>query len=643
MFTRNARWILLTIVLILFPVVPGQAQTQDPRKPVRLSVDMREATKHIFHAKLVFPVAAGPLTLVYPKWIPGEHSPVGPIVNLTGLTFRAGGKEIEWRRDDVDMFAFHCQIPPGMNELEVSLDYVSPSSVSGGRENPSATAQLAILNWYTVLLYPQGARSDDLTYTASLQLPAGWKHGTALPVTSETGETIDFQPTNLTTLVDSPVLMGAHIRVIDLSPGQTPAHHIHIAAETESGLEVTGDLVHQWKQLVAETGALFGARHYRHYDFLLTESDNVETDGVEHHESSDNRVPGRTFQDPNISDAMTDLLPHEFTHSWNGKYRRPAGLATPNYQEPMKGGLLWVYEGMTQYYGTILSARMGTWTPERLRENLAWVAAYLDQRKGRTWRNLEDTAVTAELLYASPEEYRTWRRDTDYYDEGTLIWLEADTIIRQVTKGKKSLDDFCRKFEGGENTGPKIVPYTFEDVVAAMQEIAPYDWREFFTQRVQTHGPGAPLGGLENSGWKLIFTDTPNESREASEVAMHLTDVQFSLGFLARDTGGENGDEVIDVIPGSPAAQAGIAPGMKLVAVNGRRWNPDDLHAAIRQAHEKHEMIELLIENEDFFRTYRVDYQGGERHPHLERINAKPDLLSEIAKMKAAPVPVTRD
>jgi len=641
MFTRICCWILLAIASFSLSTVPAQAQ--DPRKPVRLNVDMRDATKHIFHAKLVFPVAAGPLTLVYPKWIPGEHSPVGPIVNLTGLFFRAGGKEIEWRRDDVDMFAFHCQIPAGVNELEVSLDYISPSSVSGGRENPSATAQLAILNWYTVLLYPQGAKSDDLTYTASLQVPAGWKHGTALPVASETSEAIEFQPASLTTLVDSPVLMGAHMRVIDLSPGQTPAHHIHIAAETESGLEVTGDLVHQWKQLVAETGALFGARHYRHYDFLLTESDNVETDGVEHHESSDNRVPGRTFQDPNISDAMTDLLPHEFTHSWNGKYRRPAGLATPNYQEPMKGGLLWVYEGMTQYYGTILSARMGTWTPERLRENLAWVAAYLDQRKGRTWRDLEDTAVAAQLLYASPEEYRTWRRDTDYYDEGTLIWLEADTIIRQVTKGKKSLDDFCRKFEGGENTGPKILPYTFDDVVAGMQEIAPYDWREFFTQRVQTHGPGAPLGGLENSGWKLIFTDTPNESREASEVAMHLTDVQFSLGFLVRDPGGENGDEVIDVIPGSPAAQAGIAPGMKLVAVNGRRWNPDDLHAAIRQAHEKREIIELLIENEDFFRTYRVDYQGGERHPHLERISGKPDLLSDIAKMKAAPVPVTRD
>lgn len=641
MFKRISWSILLTILPILCFSISSMAQ--DARKPVRLIVDLREATKHIFHARLTIPVTPGPLTLVYPKWIPGEHSPVGPIVDLTGLIFRTGGKEIPWRRDDVDMFAFHCQIPTGPSELEVSLDYISPSGPSAGRENPSATAQLAILNWYTVLLYPKGTNSNDLTYAASLQMPAGWKYGTALPVARENGEEIAFQPASLTTLVDSPVLMGAHMRTIDLSRGQQPQHYIHLAAETESGLEVTPELVQQWRQLVAETGALFGARHYRRYDFLLTESDNMETDGVEHHESSDDRVPGRTFQDPNVADAMTDLLPHEFTHSWNGKYRRPAGLATPNYQEPMKGDLLWVYEGMTQYYGTILSARIGSWTPERLRENLAWVGAYLDQRKGRIWRNLEDTAVSAQLLYGSPDEYKTWRRDTDYYDEGTLIWLEADTVIRQETKGKKSLDDFCRKFEGGENTGPIIVPYTFDDVVAALEDIVAYDWRTFFTQRLQTHGPGAPLGGLENSGWKLVYSDTPNDSRAAGEIAMHLTDVQFSLGFLVRDPGGENGDEVIDVIPGSPAAQAGVAPGMKLVAVNGRRWSPDELHAAIRQAKGGHEPIELLIENEDFFRTYKVDYHAGERFPHLERISSKPDLLSEIAKMKAPPVAAAND
>ena len=619
------------------------AAAQSAKNPARLSVDLRDAPKHIFHAELNLPVTAGPLTLVYPKWIPGEHAPIGPIVDLTGIFFRAGGKEIPWQRDEVDMYALHCEIPTGTNELEVSLDYVSPSGGSVGRENPSATAQMALLNWYTVLLYPKGSKSDDLTYVASLRLPVGWKYGTALPVASAGGDGIEFQPASLTTLVDSPVLAGAHMRTTDLSPGQKPEHRIHIAAETETDLEVPADTVQQWRQLVAETGAIFGARHYRRYEFLLAVSDNMEPDGVEHHESSDNRVPGKVFRDESIADSMTDLLPHEFFHSWNGKYRRPEGLATPNYQEPMKGGMLWVYEGLTQYYGTMLSARMGTWTPDKLRENLAWVAAYLDHRRGRIWRDLEDTAVSSQVLYSSPQEYRSWRREADYYDEGTLIWLEADTIIRRESKGKKSLDDFCRSFAGGQTTGSMMLPYKFEDLVAAMQAVQPYDWRGFVTQRLASHGPGAPLGGLENSGWKLVYNETPNDNRAAIELPARLTDLQFSLGILVHDPGSENSDEIIDVSPGSPAAQAGISPGMKLVAVNGRRWNPDELRAVIRRAKSGSEPIEMLIENQDFFHTYRVDYHGGEQYPHLERIEGKPDLLGEIAKMKAPPVAAAKD
>jgi predicted metalloprotease with PDZ domain len=633
------------VAVVMWVLCGGGALGQTAKNPARLSVDLRDAPKRIFHAKLTLPVNAGPLTLVYPKWIPGEHAPTGPIMDLTGLFFRAGGKEIAWQRDDVDMYAMHVQIPPGAKELEVSLDYVSPSGSSGGRENASATAQLALLDWYTVLLYPYapGVKSDDLSYTASLRLPAGWKYGTALEAASEHGEEIEFKPVSLTMLVDSPVIAGAHTRTIDISPGQKPEHHVHIAAESEAGLEVPTETVQQWKQLVAETGALFGARHYYHYDFLLCVTDNMAVDGVEHNQSSDNRVPGRTFQDSNIADAMTDLLPHEFTHSWNGKYRRPAGLATPNYQEPMKDNLLWVYEGMTQYWGTILSARIGSWTPQELREDLAWTAAYLNQRPGRTWRNLEDTAIASQILYASAEEYRGWRREADYYDEGTLIWLEADTVIRRESGGKKSLDDFCKSFEGGQSTGPMIVPYTFEELVAALQAVQPYDWRTFFTERLNGHGPGAPLGGIENSGWRLVFSDTENDNRAANDAASHMSDVRFSLGFYVHDTGSDSSDEIADVIMGSPAWQAGIAPGMKLVAVNGQRWNPENLRGAIQRAKGGSAPIELLIENEDFFHTYLVDYHEGERYPHLARIDGTPDLLSDIAKMKAPAVAAPKE
>jgi predicted metalloprotease with PDZ domain len=359
---------------------------------------------------------------------------------------------------------------------------------------------------------------------------------------------------------------------------------------------------------------------------------------VEHHESSDSRTAEAFFLDPELFES-SDLLAHEFTHSWNGKYRRPVGLATPDYQTPMKGDLLWVYEGLTQYYGVMLSARSGITPLKLLNEYLASTAAYLNDRPGRTWRDLQDTAVSAQILYSAGPAGSPWRRGVDYYDEGTLIWLEADTIIRSKSGGKKSLDDFCRKFHGGEDTPPKVVPYTFEDVVNTMNEVAPYEWRTFFTERLKSHGPGAPLGGLENSGWKLVFTDVMNEAEHITEATEQEVNVQFSLGFYVHAAGGEDGERILDVIPGSPAAKAGIVPGMRLVAVNARKWSPDLLREAIRQARNSRDPIELLAQNGDFFKTYRVEYHGGERYPHLEPISGKPDVLAEIARMKAAPVP----
>ena len=614
----------------------ASAQTVDD--PARLEVDLRDAAKYVFHARLSLPAKPGPLTLVYPKWIPGDHSPVGPIFDLTGLKITAAGKEVAWKRDDVDMFAFHLDVPSEAARIEIKLDYLSPAEANGSREDPAATSQLAVLNWYLVMLYPQGAKSDEITYVASLRLPAGWKYGTALPVMKEAPGEIDFAPTTLTTLMDSPVIAGAFFKEVDLSPGQNPRHTLHIAADGPAAVEPNTAEVQHLRQLIAEELALFGARHYRRYDFLLTLSDRMPPDGVEHHESSDNRTPEALFLDPDVRETQMDLLAHEYTHSWNGKYRRPAGLATPDFQAPMKGELLWVYEGLTQYYGQILSARAGFWTPDRFREQLAATAAYLNDRPGRTWRNLQDTAISAQLLYSAPPAGASWRRGVDYYDESTLIWLEADTIIRRESKGKRSLDDFCRKFYGGENTGPKLVTYTFEDVVAGMNETAAYDWQTFFEERLKSHGPGAPLKGIENGGWKLVFTETLNEHQRSEEAAEFIVDAQFSLGLQVHAPGGPDGGQILDVIPGSPAERTGLAPGMQLVAVDGRKWSPDILRDAIRRAKDSKEPIELLAENGDYFRTYRLDYHGGERYPHLEAISGKRDVLTEIVKMKAAPV-----
>lgn len=640
---RNDGRIACIFLVSIVAMSACHLQAQGTKKPIRIAVDLREAPKRIFHSRMEFPVSAGPLTLVYPKWIPGEHGPNGPIVDVTGVHFRAGGKEIAWRRDDVDMYAFNCDVPAGADSLEVTLDFLSPSSAQGFSTSPTATSQIAVLNWNLVLLYPSGPKSDDLIYQASVRLPAEWKFGTALPIGKQSADEIDFEPASLTTLVDSTVLAGAFMRTYDLAPGQRPEHRLHIASDSGAATVLSPEQLRSLRQLVAETGALFGARHYRRYDFLLALSDNLTAFGEEHHESSDNRGPERTLLDPYLFYIQTDLLPHEFFHSWNGKYRRPAGLATPDYQKPVKGDLLWVYEGLTNYYGTILSARIGLWTPEQLREDVAWTAAYLDQRQGRTWRNLQDTAIAAQILYDARPEGASWRRSVDFYDESTLIWLEADAVIRRETRGKRSLDDFCRRFHGGEDTPPKVVPYTFEDVVAGLNEIAPYDWRTFFTERLNGHGPGAPLGGLQASGWRLTYNETMNEHERAAEAASRRADAQFSLGLILHNHGKEENDEIEDVIPGSPAAEAGIAPAMRLVAVNGRRETPEILREAIREAKTSSKAIELLVENEGYFRNYRIAYHGGERYPHLERVASQQDVLSEIARPKAPAVAAEKD
>jgi predicted metalloprotease with PDZ domain len=627
------------IVCEIIFLLCGIAVRGQENAPVKLEVDLRDAAKRVYHSKMEFPVNPGPLTLVYPKWIPGEHAPNGPIVDATGLHFRGDGKEIAWRRDDVDLFAFHCEIPAGVTTLEVTLDYLLPTE-SGTAGVPSASARVAVLPWNLVVLYPDGANTDDVKFAPGIRVPDGWKFATALQ--SQAGSSraegaVQFETVSLTTLVDSPLLAGAFFKTYDLTPGQKVDHRLNIAADSSAATALTNEELQHMRQLISEMEALFGgARHYRHYDFLLALSDHLQPNGLEHHESSDNRAPERMWLDPDALETLADLLPHEYFHSWNGKYRRPGGLATRNYQEPMKGDLLWVYEGLTQYYGTMLAARSGFWTAPELRETLAATAAYLNNRPGRTWRDLEDTAISAQILYSARPGGSSWRRSVDYYDESTLIWLEADTIIRRESKGHKSLDDFCKKFHGTDAGAIKVVPYTLDDVLAAMNAVAPYDWKKFFDERIHSRGPGAPLGGLVNSGWKLAFNETLNDRQRAEEDSEDVIDATFSLGFSVHASGDE-ANSVIDVIPGSPAANAGVAPGMHLVAVNERRWSPDILRTAIHAAKNSKEPIELLLENDDYYRVYSVDYHGGERYPHLTATGGA-DVLSEIAKRHAPAV-----
>ena len=592
-------------------------------RPVQLEVDAREAPRKIFHAKMTIPVNEGRLTLLYPKWLPGEHGPTGPIADLAGLTFTAGGRPLSWRRDPVEMYAFEIDVPPGTGTVEAALDYLSPAETGGFSSGSSATANLTLFSWNQVLLYPKGMPSDEIDYEATLRLPAGWKYATALTTRSESAGAVHFEPVSLTTLVDSPVLAGSHFRVVTLEAAPI-AHRIDIASDSEATLEMSPEDLTHYKNLVAETAALFSVRHYRHYDFLLTLSDHVAHFGLEHHESSDDRVPERCLvdEDKRRSD-LAGLLPHEMTHSWNGKYRRPAELAPGRFDVPMQGNLLWVYEGLTEYLGQVLTARSGLLTAEQYRQSLALTAASMDSTKGRAWRPLADTAVAAQVLYGARADWALWRRGVDFYPESELLWLEADAKIRKETGGRKSLNDFCRLFFGGASGPPKVLPYTFEDVVAALNQIAPSDWKSFWRTRLDSTSPRAPLAGVEAAGWRLVYRDTPTDMERAAEEAHETIDARFSLGFSVGKEGG-----IPDVVPDSPAAKAGVGPGMKITAVNGKRFSKEVFRDALKAS--KVHPVELLLENGDDFATYRIDYSGGERYPDLERDTTKPDLLSQI-------------
>ncbi|HXF13512.1 MAG TPA: hypothetical protein VN517_10200 [Terriglobales bacterium] len=619
----------LVMVLIAVIACPLASYAASAAPHINIALDATDAPRKILHAQLTIPATPGTLTLYYPKWIPGEHAPSGPAIDLAGLKFTANGQFLKWRRDLADDWAIHVEVPAGAQEVHASLDYLEPgeSDQSLFSAGSSATQKMLVISWNQVLLYPKGWTGDQITYSASVRLPAGWKFGTPLPVTSRSGDEIHFESVSLFTLVDSPIISGEYLKVVPLNQGQNPPVEMDIASDSTMALDAPQQVWDEYSNLVKQATTLFGATHYRDYHFLFSLSDHVAHFGLEHHEANDSRSEERTLIDPELRSLHAGLLPHEYVHSWNGKYRRPADLTTSDYEQTMQDDLLWVYEGLTEYLGDVLTARSGLWTPQEYRDELARSAAMLDHRPGRTWRNLQDTADAAALLYYTPKEWDSWRRSVDYYDEGELDWLWADSIIRQQTGGKKSIDDFCKLFHGAPSTPPMVKTYTFDDVVNALNQIAPYDWRGFWTERLTNHGPGAPLGGIEGTGWKIVYDENRSPMMRAWEDDHRTLNAAFSVGLIIK----ENGD-IEDTIEGMDAAHAGIGPGMKILAVNGRRFTPQVLRDALYEGKKTSQQLQLLIENTDYFRTFVIDYHGGEKYPHLVREESKPDTLSDILR-----------
>jgi predicted metalloprotease with PDZ domain len=617
---------ILPTLLALTLAVPALAQKT---RTLTLTVDVTDCPRRLLHAHESVAAEPGPLTLRYPKWIPGEHGPNGPIIDVAGLEMRANGKPVAWTRDDVDLYAFHLTVPPGAKSVEVSFDFLAPGEREGYSAGGSMTPELIALEWNLVVMYPDATSQRAIMVTPKLIVPRGWKTASALDPAKETPGAIEYKPVTLEMLVDSPVIAGQYLRSLPL--GGAPEHFLDIVADSAQALEIEPAHLEAVKKLVTQAGLLFGTRHYGKYHFLLILSDKVAHFGLEHHQSSDNRARERSLIETSLRELMSSLLPHEFVHSWNGKFRRPAGLAVDGFDKPMRNDLLWVYEGLTNYLGWVLSGRAGFVKPDWVRDELAGIAASMENRAGRQWRPLEDTTLQAAMPVEHPGDWMIWRRSLDYYPEGVLLWLDADVLIRQKTQGKKSLDDFCRIFHGGANNGPEVKPYQINDVIQALNQVVPYNWAGFFQSRIYDVAPHAPLAGIANGGYKLVFTDKPNLRSQAVAKEDHAESYQFSLGFLMR--GDEHASGVIgDVQPGTPGFKAGLGPSMRILGVDGRKLGHDTLADALKLHMTDKTPIELLVMNADRYRLVKIDYHGGAKHPHLERDNSKPDVLDEVLK-----------
>jgi len=590
--------------------------------PMTLVLDAHDASRGIMLAHLTIPVAPGPFTLVYPKWIPGEHSPTGPIYDLATLRVSANGADIPWSRDPVDLYAFHVLVPAATQTIDVDFEVLLNAP-----NDEMSTSHLAIVNWNRDLVYQNDTDTGDVYVKASILLPEGWDFATALPIAQHSGNRLDFARTTLRTLVDSPLDCGAYAKHYVIWSNGPAVAELDLFADAPENLAIPTDLLTAYRRMVPEGLAMYGSRHWNVHHSLVALTDAFPEDGIEHHESSDNRAPADYFSNPQRAVFDGDLIAHEFSHSWNGKYRRPADLTTANFQIPMQTDLLWVYEGMNQYLGDLLTFRTGIRDRKLFPELIAAVYAQEDAEPGRSADPLIDTTVAAPYLYLVQGAYPSLRRTTDdFYSEGELVWLDADTIIREQTKGAKSLDNFLRAFAGPPDTGPEVVTYTRDDVERLLGSVAPYDWHGFFQRTVYEVAIHPPSDWLERSGYRLEYTSTPNILDAASDESDQKIDAWFSLGVRL-----DNDGTVSSVRKPSPAWQGGLAPGVKIVAVNGREFQPSLLLSAISAAQHSNASIVLLGDDDTWYRTYVLSYHGGLRYPHLVRAGNAPDMLAKIA------------
>ncbi|MFN3560256.1 MAG: M61 family metallopeptidase, partial [Brevundimonas sp.] len=579
---------------------------------IALDMDATDIDRRIVSVKQTIPVAApGPLILLYPEWIPGNHGPVGPVDDIADLRITANGQPLRWVRHTVHTNGFQIEVPAGVSEIEASFKWLTPIDGSQGRV--VITDDMLNIQWEKALLYPAGYYSSQITFRPTLRLPEGWQYGTALDTETFRNGVATFAPISLEHFADSPVFAGRHYRQIDLDPGGRSPVRLNIVADDAKMLAATDEHIELHRDLVDQADRLFGARHFNHYDFLLAVSDKLGGIGLEHHRSSENSVDTDYFTDRTGTIGDRDLLGHEYTHSWNGKWRRPADQLTPTLNEPMQNSLLWVYEGQTQYWGQVLTTRAGLLTKEQELGSMAMTAATYGLSPGRAWRAMQDTTNDPIIAQRRPQPWGSFQRSEDYYSEGALIWLDADTWIREQSGGRRSLDDFAKAFFGVEDGNWDPAPYTFDDIVRTLNEVQPNDWATFLRTRLDAVGADAPmpLDGIERGGYRLVFKEEPNAYQKALYSEYERNDFQYSLGI-----GVNNANRIYSVRWGSPAFEAGLTSGWEVVAVNGRAASAEVIAEAITASKGNSTPIEMMVKKGERFRTIRFDYHDGLRYPH---------------------------
>jgi predicted metalloprotease with PDZ domain len=594
---------------------------------IRLSVDASDNERRIVRIHETISGVGPDTVLLYPQWLPGNHAPSGPIERLAGLTITANGTTIAWSRDPTDVFAFHVQVPADVHSIDVDYQYLSPPSAKIGRSEIGHNVM--ILDWNEFVLYPAGYYTQQIAVQPTLTLPMDWKYASALEPALAGSAQLTVTPFNrlpLDTLIDSPVYAGRYYAQLDLDPGAAVPVHLNLFAERADQLVVKPEQLQAHRALVQQAYKLFGSHHYSHYDFLYSLSDDVAQKGLEHHQSTEVGASPNLFADWDRSASERDLLPHEFTHSWNGKFRRPADLWTPNFNVPMRGSLLWVYEGQTQYWGHVLAARSGLVSRQQALDLMAMTAAYYETQPGRRWRALQDTTTDEIMNPRRPMPWRDWQRFEDYYNEGMLIWLDVDTLIRERSGGKRSLDDFARAFFGIHDGSFVTLTYTFDDVVTALNAVAPYDWATFLHHAVDTIGAPPPLSGVHRGGYRLVYSDTPSDYERASDAQHKRNNQTFSIG-LDIDT---KDNSVAGVVWDGPAFRASMTEGDVILAVNGESYDSQTLDDAIRKSKGNQTPIELIVRNGEHYKVVDIDYHDGLRYPHLVRDAIIPARLDDI-------------